>query len=402
MKKAMCLTAILILGCTHSVAELSKSEIQSASKMSFCVSDIQTSHNSNPQIADDISVLDEIDNNNCDETVKIPYRRTKALNQTYNAVKTGVIVVHGNRGDVDNTFNFMQDALDSIPAYNDEYLIIAPAFLDAENYSATDYVDDIIYWGGNTSGNWRFTGHSTLPSTVQLSSSQVMDAIVLKIRAVAPNLETIVVVGYSAGGQMVQRYALTNQLDDGSLQNISVGSGNIEFRYVIASPGSYMYLSSDRYKLSDRNNLVKYTSQEISDAIADNSACSTYNVGRYGIENKTYYPYIASVGSDTEAFVNNIKNRRILIIAGDEDDKTESDAANDSCNKRLQGEGRLERSYNYMYHIGREGAAKNTSYCTVAGATHNKKSIVLKSEPVVRFIEHGFTLCGTEELSVTL
>ena len=53
-----------------------------------------------------------------------------------------------------------------------------------------------------------------------------------------PNLKEIVITGHSAGGQLAQHYAVGSALDQTYPE--------IHFRYVVANPGSYLYLTKKR------------------------------------------------------------------------------------------------------------------------------------------------------------
>ena len=69
-----------------------------------------------------------------------------------------------------------------------------------------------------------------------LSAFDALDTLLAKLgdRAILPTLSQIVLAGFSAGGQLVQRYA-------------AVGKGSdIDLRYVVGSPSSFLYFGDAR------------------------------------------------------------------------------------------------------------------------------------------------------------
>ena len=119
---------------------------------------------------------------------------------------------------------------------NDEdILIIAPDF----NYENDEgVIPSDAFW--NTSrpwGDWRAGAHSAPKSGNgrPVSAFTVMDsfALLLNDTKLWPNINEVAIMGHSAGGQMVQRYALTTQLPP------HLGRPDVDLRYIVANPSSY-------------------------------------------------------------------------------------------------------------------------------------------------------------------
>jgi hypothetical protein len=83
-------------------------------------------------------------------------------------------------------------------------------------------------------------------NTMALSSFDILDHMlaILTDRDIYPNMNKISILGHSAGGQMVQRYAITSLLaaayDDEDFDEIDV-------QFVVANPSSYTYLDERRF-----------------------------------------------------------------------------------------------------------------------------------------------------------
>jgi pimeloyl-ACP methyl ester carboxylesterase len=86
-------------------------------------------------------------------------------------------------------------------------------------------------------GDWRVGGLARNDST--LSAFDAMDAILLRLadKAAFPNLQSIVVVGHSGGGQFVTLYQAVNRVHE------RLGIATF---YVIANASAYAYLDDRR------------------------------------------------------------------------------------------------------------------------------------------------------------
>mmetsp|Transcript_26993 Transcript_26993/g.38698 ORF Transcript_26993/g.38698 Transcript_26993/m.38698 type:complete len:573 (-) Transcript_26993:63-1781(-) len=138
-----------------------------------------------------------------------------------------------------------------------DILIIAPNF----NYEHDELVhpNDVFWNSSKPWGDWRVgaesdpdccgnKGHMGTPKT--FSSYEVLDHILAKLtnKKLFPNMNKISYVGHSAGGQMVQRYAVISTL--ASLYDLQSG---IDIKFIIANPSSYAYLTPQRYSYNCGN-----------------------------------------------------------------------------------------------------------------------------------------------------
>ena len=102
------------------------------------------------------------------------------------------------------------------------------------------------YWNHSKPwGDWRAGAHSDPASGhgQTVSSFQVLDTFLslLSDPIRFPNLDKITMVGHSAGGQSVQRYAFSTLLPPTLRPGLTI-------RYVVANPSSYAYLDPRRPK----------------------------------------------------------------------------------------------------------------------------------------------------------
>ena len=196
------------------------------------------------------------------------YSSPKQLGAPNPAAKIGVIVVHGSERNADDYFCSMLEARKLQKVWPDEQvMIVAPRFTEPRDLNGSHL--GWLTWNGTGYGDWRKGGNSTLaPGRASLSSYEVLDGIVamlsdshlvraspphmhflgsFKLNEVAwqyPAMEHIVIVGHSAGGQTVQRYALTAP-HAAPAAGPKVAPPPV--RYVVANPSSFGYLNASRW-----------------------------------------------------------------------------------------------------------------------------------------------------------
>ena len=211
--------------------------------------------------------------------------RTFPLDSRNAAITRVVVSIHGASRDADNYFRstvaagFLADALQNT-------LIIAPRLASNDGAGCRDVLaTNEISWN---CGSWRSGGPAA--STPDVTSFDFLDEILRKVarRDVFPNLRSIVVVGHSAGGQVVNRYEMANQVDD------KLG---VPVTYVVANPSSYAY--PDSLRPTDAAFAVTARAPGYVPETAPNEAlyrrfgdarnCTTYDRWPYGMRDRTGY-----------------------------------------------------------------------------------------------------------------
>ena len=153
------------------------------------------------------------------------------------SAQLAVVVVHGSARNADDYFCSMQEARNLqtnwLPA---QVIVVAPRFTEPRD----DPLPHWLTWNGTGYGDWRKGGNSTIaPGRASLSSYSVLDKFtaLLADKHLYPQLKHVVVVGHSAGGQTVQRYALVTESNTSSVHT----------RFVVANPSSFGYLNASRW-----------------------------------------------------------------------------------------------------------------------------------------------------------
>src|SRR5580692_1884911 len=230
-------------------------------------------------------------NPSCTEWVslgKVPARsliyRTYSLETRNEAITRALVVVHGAGRDADNYFRnalaaaFLAGALD-------DTVVVVPRMASAAANCHDPLAPDEISWNCNT---WRSGGPAV--SNPDVTSFDFLDEILRKVarKEIFPNLKQIVVTGHSAGGQVLNRYEMANQVHD------KLG---VQITYVVANPSSYAWPDSTRP--TDASYSVQSHAPGYIPEIRAGSAafanfggardCTTYDQWPYGLKNRTGY-----------------------------------------------------------------------------------------------------------------
>jgi len=287
--------------------------------------------------------------------------RSHPLDRRDEAITNVLVVVHGAGRNADGYFSsalggaFLAGKLDSA-------LVIAPRMASNNGESCRDELGpDEISWHCNT---WRSGGPAL--SHPDVTSFDFLDAVLRKVarRDVFPNLRAIVVTGHSAGGQVTNRYGMSNRVHD------ALG---VPVSYVVSNPSSYAYPTDERptpaaWPLSA--NAPGYVLDVDEDAPAFRSmgegrGCTTYDQWPYGFQNRTGY---TSDQSD-EQLRRQLASRPVTYLLGQVDILPLS-GFDGSCSAMAQGPTRQARGQAYARYVN-EKLGGNHRVVVVTGCGHN-------------------------------
>ena len=227
-----------------------------------------------------------------------------------------VLVVHGLSRDGDVYFATGQaaQAASGVPA-----MIITPHFLADEDIAEHHLPADTLHWSRDGWGGGE-PAHGPVPA----SSFAALDAILARLadRALFPHIAQVVVAGHSAGGQVVQRYAVVGN-GDAAL----VGRG-VHVRYVVANPSSYLYFDATR-----------------PGPVAN---CAGFNAWRYGFAGGQPPAYVTG---DQATLERRYVARDVIYLLGTADTNPNHSALDKSCGAEAQGPYRLARGLAYVNYL---------------------------------------------------
>ncbi len=230
----------------------------------------------------------------------LPYESSHNLSVKNDSITRVIYSIHSSSYSAKSYFNRATALVDKVPAQKNKTLIIAPHILDK---SCLDKPEDknILYWGipafrGTSRGFFK-------DKRITVSAFEVTDMILEDVATGGnfPNLKTIIILGHSAGGQMVNRYAAS-----GIFETKIANPMGIEVRYIVMAPSSYVYFNNERVV---RGTLKKF-------AIPENAPEGFNNWG-YGLERM--YVYHKKYKVTPEFVIDQYPSKKILYLVGSKD-----------------------------------------------------------------------------------
>ncbi len=291
--------------------------------------------------------------------------RSYPLEVKNEAITRVFVLIHGAGRDADNYFRsamaaaFLGGALDNT-------LVISPRMASNDGAGCKDALgENEISWPCNT---WRSGGPSITHPGV--TSFDFVDEILRKVarKSVFPNLKAIVVAGHSAGGQVVNRYEMTNQVHD------ALG---VPVTYVVSNPSSYAYADEARPTLAAYSltaNAPGYIPETPLDAVAfrppgDARNCTTYDQWPFGLNNRSGY----SAKQTDDQIRKQLVARPTTYLLG-ELDILPLGGFDGSCPAMAQGPTRLARGQAFAKYVREKFGAKHT-VIVVPLCGHNARCI---------------------------
>lgn len=255
-----------------------------------------------------------------------------------------VVVVHGTGRNAQEYFGSIAVPADERP----RTAVVAPWFQTDED----DPEDDDAYWTNGDDTSWKIGGGAIEPDG--LSSFEVADDLLRALgdKAGFPNLTRITLVGHSAGGQFVQRYAAGGRAPAELL--------GVDIRFVAANPSSYLYLSPER---------------PVDEDLPD--SCPGYDEYKYGLQDLNDYLGAVTADRIREQYI----GRRVTYLLGEEDVE-QGGSLDTSCAARAQGEHRLERGRAYFSTIEARFPAAPHTELLVPGVGHDHEEMFNSAQGV--------------------
>lgn len=251
---------------------------------------------------------------------------SRALGVPYLDVTHVLVVVHGALRNSQVYLNHAQRAAELSGAL-DSTLIVAPQFLaDVDAFPGRPLPQGSMHWDVE---NWKGGGFSLGPASI--SSFKAMDCLLRKVThttwptqtadsSAAESGRTVFIVGNSAGGQFVNRYAAVGR-EPRHLEAIGIRT-----RFLISNPSTYVYFSADRpVDVIDRSEVNRW---------------------RYGFDDPVSY-----VDGTARQYLEEYLSRDVTMILGEEDHNDADLLLVVSPPAMAQGANRLERGLNYFHHV---------------------------------------------------
>ena len=289
--------------------------------------------------------------------LRLPLYRTHDLHKPAPGIRRAVILIHGYQRNAHRYFPRMTEAAEGADVA-DRTLVIAPSFPIREDDRPHRKPGE-VYWKRNK--NWRRGDKSIESPEGRMSSFKAVELLLRHLgrKGLFPNLEKITVVGHSAGGQFVQRFALGHAPIESLAQ--------VRIRYVAANAGSYLYL----------NGLRPGPAFDGGFAVPSEAAgCADYNRYEYGLDRLN--GYMSAAGR--EKILERARRREIVLLLGTADKDPGHIALPRKCGARLQGRHRLERGLLFKAHLDRFFKPHETRAVLVPGVAHSSRGMFVSKE----------------------
>jgi hypothetical protein len=296
----------------------------------------------------------------------VPTEISVDLNSTHPEITRAAIVFHGKGRNVEGYFSALQRAAHEAGPSAAQTLLWAPQFLREEDAEAHHLSKQFLRWH---EGSWSAGEPATGP--LPLSTFDVIDFMLATLgnRARFPNLNTVVLIGHSGGGQLLNRYAIVNKA--------AVALAGIHIRFVIANPSSYFYFSDDRPQ------------KDGSFAPFQSAACRKFDHWRYGPVNAPPYVGVASQAA-WQKYERDYVNADVVYLLGTEDTDPAQVDLDTSCAGEAQGPERLDRGKAYFRYLkGRHPDDFRHQLWFVRGVAHLGSRMVDSPCAIAAVFEHG-------------
>ena len=280
-----------------------------------------------------------------ENSVNLPVFSNLDLNEDNFGINKVIVVMHGLNRNAYDYYSSVEEITSSLGLQNETH-IIAPQFLLLEDIEHWSLGPTIPYWQNNT--GW-ITGNQSL-STLQhprdflLSSYTIIDSLLSGVIARYSDVEDIIFVGNSAGGQLLNRFA------GGSPATLDE-----KIKFIISAPSSFLYFDENRY--------------EYPNSWTQPTGCINYNNYKYGLDELNNYMSVAS----GDSIIARYHNRNITYLVGGLDYGGTTD-----CQSMVQGQNRLERSltyYNYLQYYFGEQITNTHNIAIINEVNHNYDEI---------------------------
>jgi hypothetical protein len=300
-----------------------------------------------------------------DSSGRLQIYRSHALDRRDPDITRAFILVHGMERNARSAFRhalaaaFLAGALDNT-------LIVAPHFASNNGRSCRDALaPGELNWGCVRPNRW--TSGGTAANDTKITSFDLADQLLrtLANREMFPNLTEIVLVGHSAGGQFVARYAMANTVHD------SLG---VAVRYVASNASSYVYLDAQRPTVAayprDIAAMPPGYSAPLPEPLpppfkdfGDARGCSGYDEWPYGLRNRVGY----SAKLPDDVLKKQLAARPVTYLLGGLD-ILPLGGFDDTCPAMAQGPTRLARGLAYARHVNDKlGGAHKTLLVPLCG-----------------------------------
>lgn len=267
----------------------------------------------------------------------IPYISNHPLHERNDDVQHVILAIHSSNHDALMVYDSCMKLIDSYGDLNKSTLVIAPQFLMEKHVrSSTD--KNLLFWKVYPFWGSSISTTKSAGRDLRISAYSILDQVMSDIcsRTTFPNVQTLTILGHSAGGQLVNRFAASNTVEFDAAR-----PAGVRCRYIVMNPSSYVYFSPKR----SVNESTRDFSIPPRKVIESHPGYNSYG---YGLD--TLYSYHRKNGLTPQKIRQMYPQRNVIYLLGEEDCVADASMSTHP-HAMLQGDNRLERGKIYYGHL---------------------------------------------------
>lgn len=296
----------------------------------------------------------------------IPYLSNMLIDKSNIDVTHLIIAIHSSGHDTYMVFNSCTELLEKYNKQRNDIIVLAPQFL-MDTHVKNNSEENLLYWNVSPFYGSSISTTKSFDGDLRISAYQILEDIIADYcdKKIFPNLNRITILGHSAGGQMVNRFAAGNtvEFDKARPQNIHI-------RYIVMNPSSYIYFSPKRAVDGSTKKFAVPSETQI-----DNNP--GYNNYAYGLN--ALYSFHRGKRLTPEKIRELYPQRNVVYLLGQKDCVADGSMSIVPA-AMMQGRNRLERGMIYFGHLVDEFGLeieKNQQLQLIKGVGHNGRGMIL-------------------------
>ena len=271
------------------------------------------------------------------ENCYIPYISNHSLHERNEEIEHVILAIHSSNHDALMVYKNCMKLVDGHDDLSKSTLVMAPQFLMEKHVkSSTD--KNLLFWKAYPFWGSSVSTTKSAGRDLRISAYSILDQVISNIcsKTTFPNVQRLTILGHSAGGQLVNRFAASNAVEYDVIR-----PAGIHWRYIVMNPSSYVYFSAKR---SVNGSMQDFS--EPPDKIIESHP--HYNNYGYGLDR--LYSYHRNHGLTPEKIRHMYPQRNVIYLLGEQDCVADASMSTHP-HAMLQGDNRLDRGKIYYGHL---------------------------------------------------
>lgn len=306
----------------------------------------------------------------------IPYLSNMPIDKKNENITHLIIAIHASGHSTYSVYSDCMELLKKHKKQKNDIIIVAPQFL-MNKHVVENTEENLLYWNVSPFYGSSISTTKSFEGDLRISAYHVLEDIIADFceKKNFPNINRITILGHSAGGQLVNRFAASNTVEFDKAR-----PQNIEIKYVIMNPSSYVYMSPKR----SVDWSVKRFTVPSEEEIAKNPGYDNYSYGLNAL-----YSFHRRKGLSREKIRELYPQRKVVYLLG-KADCVQDGSMSTHPSAMMEGRNRLERGRIYYGHLIDEFGPeikKNQKLKIAKGVGHNGRGMILSSPGVISILK---------------